>query len=153
MYKVHRQRLRMSGLTLTDNVLSYFTDRAVAFTPARAFPVRAAAGGSPLGIVDTQDLTYDAWRRHKAVLALLLQELRQQVRCVYGREAGGTIAFVQSLEGERSITAVLHFHVFVINSSVRPPEHIVVASRCVTGNDSVSQGLDTVGVARDYVGR
>ena len=130
-YKAHRKRVRSSGQTLADNVLSYFTVGVVAFTPA-LFPY-ALPPEVRHWILWVRQTSYDAWRRHVGPAA----ELRQQVRRVYGKRAAGAIAFVQNLEGERSIAAVPHYHVFVVNSSVRSPEHSTVASRCVARNDSV----------------
>ena len=121
-YKAHRKRVRSSGQTLTDSVLSYFTKGEVAFTPA-LFPY-ALPPEVRHWILWVRQTSYDAWRRHVGPAA----ELRQQVRRVYGTRVAGAVAFVQNLEGERSIAAVPHYHVFVVNSSMRSPERSMVAS-------------------------
>ena len=127
-YKAHRKRVRSSGQTLADSVLSYFTDGEVAFTPA-LFPY-ALPPEVRHWILWVRQTSYDAWRRHVGPAA----ELRQQVRRVYGRRAAGAMAFVQNLEGERSIAAVPHYHVFVVNSSMRSPERSVMEACARNGS-------------------
>ena len=131
VYTAHRRQVRASGQRLTDQVLSYFSDGTAAFTPA-LFPY-ALSPEIRHWILWLRRPSYDAWRRHIGPAA----ELRLQVRRVYGR-AAGAVAFVQNLEGERSIAAVPHYHVFVVNSSELSRSLVggVAASRCVVGNDS-----------------
>jgi len=151
-YKAHRRLVRASGQTLTDNVLSYFTGGEVAFTPA-LFPY-ALPPEVRHWILWVRQTSYDAWRRRVGPAA----ELRQQVRRVYGRRAAGAIAFVQNLEGERSITAVPHYHVFVVNASVRSPERSTVASltrgssasRCAASRNDTSVATARVRLAHRY---
>ena len=128
-YKAHRKRVRSSGQTLADSVLSYFTDGEVAFTPA-LFPY-ALPPEVRHWILWVRQSAYDAWRRHVGPAA----ELRQRVRRVYGRRAAGAMAFVQNLEGERSIAAVPHYHVFVVNSSMRSPERSMMEACARNGRD------------------
>ena len=84
-YKAHRKRVRSSGQTLADSVLSYFTDGEVAFTPA-LFPY-ALPPEVRHWILWVRQSAYDAWRRHVGPAA----ELRQRVRRVYGRRGAGGV--------------------------------------------------------------
>jgi hypothetical protein len=127
VYKAHRRNVRTAGSSLTAGVLAYFRpDEAAAFTPA-AFPY---ALSPEIGhwILWVQPGSYDAWRRHTGPAA----EIQYQVRRRYG-VAAGDVAFVQNLAGERSIEAVPHFHVFVVNTSVaRGGNRSREAASCLT---------------------
>ena len=110
-YKQHRVRLARTGQSSTHDVLRYFPPgKIVSFTPAR-FPYALAPEISHW-ILWVQPGAHEAWRRESGPLA----EMRRHVRRVYGPFAGES-TYVQNLAGERSVTAVPHYHCFVRNSS------------------------------------